>query len=178
MISWAGFAFRRRSRIPEIAAISETAAKLRAKADVVICIGIGGSYLGAKAVLEAMSNPFQLLHKEQQNPTVLFAGQNISGGLHGRAACCDEGALDRSDRDLEIGHDDRTGHRLPTDQGGDREALRQAGGCRTDRGRDGQGARSAEDAGHAGGLPDVRDSGRCGRPLFGADSGRSCCRWP
>ena len=62
----------------EIAAISETAAKLRAKADVVICIGIGGSYLGAKAVLEAMSNPFQLLHKEQQNPTVLFAGQNIS----------------------------------------------------------------------------------------------------
>ena len=62
----------------EIAAITETAAKLRAKADVVICIGIGGSYLGAKAVLEAMSNPFQLLHKEQQNPTVLFAGQNIS----------------------------------------------------------------------------------------------------
>ena len=62
----------------EIAAITETAAKLRAKADVVICIGIGGSYLGAKAVLEAMSDPFKLLHKEQQNPTVLFAGQNIS----------------------------------------------------------------------------------------------------
>ena len=62
----------------EIAAIEQTAAKLRAKADVIICIGIGGSYLGAKAVLEAMSDPFKLLHKEQKQPTVLFAGQNIS----------------------------------------------------------------------------------------------------
>ena len=62
----------------EIAAINAAAAKLRAKADVVICIGIGGSYLGAKAVLEAMSDPFKLLHKEQKSPTVLFAGQNIS----------------------------------------------------------------------------------------------------
>ncbi len=62
----------------ELGAIEEAAAKLRAKADLVICIGIGGSYLGAKAVLEAMSNPFQLLKKEQTNPTVVFAGQNIS----------------------------------------------------------------------------------------------------
>lgn len=62
----------------EIEAIEATAAKLRSKADLVICIGIGGSYLGAKAVLEAMSDPFKLLRKEQTNPTVVFAGQNIS----------------------------------------------------------------------------------------------------
>ena len=62
----------------EIAAIEKEAAKLRSKADVIICIGIGGSYLGAKAVLEAMSDPFKLLHKEQKDPTVSFAGQNIS----------------------------------------------------------------------------------------------------
>ena len=62
----------------ELAAIEEVAAKLRAKADLVICIGIGGSYLGARAVLEAMSDPFKLLHKEQAQPTVVFAGQNIS----------------------------------------------------------------------------------------------------
>ena len=62
----------------DIEAIEAEAAKLRAKADVVICIGIGGSYLGAKAVLEAMSDPFRLLHKAPQGPTVLFAGQNIS----------------------------------------------------------------------------------------------------
>jgi len=62
----------------EIAAIEAAAARLRSKADLVICIGIGGSYLGAKAVLEAMSDPFKLLHREQQEPTVVFAGQNIS----------------------------------------------------------------------------------------------------
>ncbi len=62
----------------ELTAIEQAAAKLREKCDLVICIGIGGSYLGAKAVLEAMANPFQLLKKKQENPTVVFAGQNIS----------------------------------------------------------------------------------------------------
>ena len=62
----------------QIAAIEAQAAKLRAKAEVVICIGIGGSYLGAKAVLEAMSNSFEHLHRKHDNPTVVFAGQNIS----------------------------------------------------------------------------------------------------
>ena len=62
----------------DLDAIVAAAEKLRSKCDLVICIGIGGSYLGAKAVLEAMSNPVQLLKKEQENPTVVFAGQNIS----------------------------------------------------------------------------------------------------
>ena len=62
----------------QIDAINACAASLRSKADVVICIGIGGSYLGAKAVLDAMSNPFELLHAKHENPIVLFAGQNIS----------------------------------------------------------------------------------------------------
>ncbi len=62
----------------DLTAIESAAAKLRAKADLVVCIGIGGSYLGAKAVLEAMSDPFRLLRKEQKDPTVVFAGQNIS----------------------------------------------------------------------------------------------------
>ena len=62
----------------ELAALQAQADKLRAKADLVICIGIGGSYLGAKAVVEAMTDPFKSLHKEQQDPTVVFAGQNIS----------------------------------------------------------------------------------------------------
>ena len=62
----------------ELAAIKAQADKLRAKAEVVICIGIGGSYLGAKAVLDALSNSFEFLHKRHDNPTVIFAGQNIS----------------------------------------------------------------------------------------------------
>ena len=61
----------------DLAALQAQADKLRAKADLIICIGIGGSYLGAKAVVEAMANPFQFLRKEQ-GPTVVFAGQNIS----------------------------------------------------------------------------------------------------
>lgn len=58
--------------------INATAASLRGKAEVVITIGIGGSYLGAKAVLEAMNDSFDLIRKNRTNPIVLFAGQNIS----------------------------------------------------------------------------------------------------
>ncbi len=61
-----------------LAEVNACAARLREKAEVVICIGIGGSYLGAKAVIDAMTDSFELLHKEHKNPIVLFAGQNIS----------------------------------------------------------------------------------------------------
>ena len=62
----------------ELNQIKSVAQKLRSKAEVVICIGIGGSYLGAKAVLEAMSNSFESLKKRHDNPTIVFAGENIS----------------------------------------------------------------------------------------------------
>ena len=62
----------------QLAAVNEVANRLRAKAEVIVCIGIGGSYLGAKAVLEAMSNSFALLKRDRKEPIVLFAGQNIS----------------------------------------------------------------------------------------------------
>ncbi|MBO5716502.1 MAG: glucose-6-phosphate isomerase [Alistipes sp.] len=62
----------------ELAEIKAVAERLRERAEVVICIGIGGSYLGAKAVLEAMSNSFESLKKKHDNPTVVFAGENIS----------------------------------------------------------------------------------------------------
>ncbi|MFI3321181.1 MAG: glucose-6-phosphate isomerase [Rikenellaceae bacterium] len=58
--------------------IEAAAATLRSKAELVIVIGIGGSYLGAKAVLDALSNNFDTLQKERTNPIVVFAGQNIS----------------------------------------------------------------------------------------------------
>ena len=62
----------------QLAAVNEVANRLREKAEVIVCIGIGGSYLGAKAVLEAMSNSFALLKRDRKEPIVLFAGQNIS----------------------------------------------------------------------------------------------------
>lgn len=62
----------------QIDAINSAATTLKSKAEVIVVIGIGGSYLGAKAVLEAMSNSFTLLEKVRKEPIVLFAGQNIS----------------------------------------------------------------------------------------------------
>ena len=44
---------------------------------MVVVIGIGGSYLGAKAVIDALSNSFDWLMTERKNPVILFAGQNI-----------------------------------------------------------------------------------------------------
>lgn len=57
--------------------IEESARVLRNNCDIVVVIGIGGSYLGAKAVIVALNNSFDLLQKDRKNPIVLFAGQNI-----------------------------------------------------------------------------------------------------
>ena len=61
----------------ELSRIGAEARKLRECADVIICIGIGGSYLGAKAVAEAMGDSFAAL-RPRKEPVVVFAGQNLS----------------------------------------------------------------------------------------------------
>ena len=60
-----------------IAEIQETANVLRKECDTVVVAGIGGSYLGARAIIEALANSFQWLTNKGQNPDVLFAGNNI-----------------------------------------------------------------------------------------------------
>ncbi|MDE5647772.1 MAG: glucose-6-phosphate isomerase [Muribaculaceae bacterium] len=55
----------------EIDDINTTARNLADSCDVVVAVGIGGSFLGAKAVNEALSDAFATSHK------VVFAGQNI-----------------------------------------------------------------------------------------------------
>lgn len=57
--------------------IEDTAAVLRAKCEVVVVIGIGGSYLGTKAVLEALNNSFDWLQHDRKNPVVIYAGHQI-----------------------------------------------------------------------------------------------------
>ena len=52
--------------------ITSVANVLRAECEAVVCIGIGGSYLGAKAVIEALKNQFA-----PTKPELLFAGHNI-----------------------------------------------------------------------------------------------------
>ena len=57
--------------------IEATAKVLRENCEAVVVAGIGGSYLGARAVIEALSNSFGWLIQDQKNPTILFAGNNI-----------------------------------------------------------------------------------------------------
>src|SRR5512145_1618035 len=54
----------------QIESIKECAARLKSQADTTVVIGIGGSYLGAKALIEALSDPF---HKGMTH-NVVFAG--------------------------------------------------------------------------------------------------------
>ncbi len=56
--------------------IKAVAATLRSECEAVVVAGIGGSYLGAKAVIEALSNSFQWL-VGGEGPVILFAGNNI-----------------------------------------------------------------------------------------------------
>ena len=59
-------------------AIGETARVLRENCEVVVVAGIGGSYLGSRAVIEALSNSLSQLIQDKKNPQILFAGHNIS----------------------------------------------------------------------------------------------------
>ncbi len=59
-----------------INSIENIASKIREKAEVFVVMGIGGSYLGARAVIEALSNNFALL-SPGKNPVIVYAGQNI-----------------------------------------------------------------------------------------------------
>ena len=60
--------------INEIQSVADT---LREKCEVVVVAGIGGSYLGARAVIEALGNSFSWLTGDKKNPTIVFAGNNI-----------------------------------------------------------------------------------------------------
>ncbi|MBE1556307.1 glucose-6-phosphate isomerase [Sporosarcina limicola] len=60
----------------ELESILAVAGKLRKAAELVVVIGVGGSYLGAKAVQDALSPYFE---RKSEDPEVIYAGQNLSG---------------------------------------------------------------------------------------------------
>ena len=68
----------------EISKIKDCANSLASHSDIIVVIGIGGSYLGARAVIDALSNNFNsLLSKsERKAPLILFAGENIGEDYH------------------------------------------------------------------------------------------------
>ena len=60
-----------------LADLKATAQTLRDNCEVVVVAGIGGSYLGARAVIEAWSNSFTWLQDKKTAPVILSAGHNI-----------------------------------------------------------------------------------------------------
>ena len=68
----------------ELDALKETAKRIRNSCQVLVVLGIGGSYLGTKACVEMMGHGFSaMLSKEKaRGPEILFAGQNLSGVYH------------------------------------------------------------------------------------------------
>lgn len=61
-----------------LADLQACAQTLREHCDTIVVAGIGGSYLGARAVIEALGNSFEWLANDGSNPIILFAGNNIS----------------------------------------------------------------------------------------------------
>ncbi len=57
--------------------LETTAEKIKSNSEILVVVGIGGSYLGARAVIDALSHSFSSMQAENKNPLVLFAGQNI-----------------------------------------------------------------------------------------------------
>jgi glucose-6-phosphate isomerase len=68
----------------EINNITACAQRLAANSEIIVVIGIGGSYLGARAVIDALSNNFNplLTKTERAAPLMIFAGENISEDYH------------------------------------------------------------------------------------------------
>lgn len=66
----------------QLTLIQQCAEKLRAQSEVIVVIGIGGSYLGARAVIDALQNPFAALDSTQKSPTIVYAGNNLSENYH------------------------------------------------------------------------------------------------
>lgn len=62
----------------ELSSVKAVATRLQQQSDIVVVIGIGGSYLGARAVIEALQSHFRSLETDNKHPLILFAGNNMS----------------------------------------------------------------------------------------------------
>ena len=64
----------------EFEKIKKCARKIQKDSEVLVVIGIGGSYLGARAVIEALTNSFYNMEQyiKRRTPQILYAGNNLS----------------------------------------------------------------------------------------------------
>jgi len=75
-------------RLPEemdssvIHRIKSDAERIRTQSKLLVVIGIGGSYLGARAIIDCLSHPFHSLMHDRKDPVVIYAGENLSEEYH------------------------------------------------------------------------------------------------
>ena len=64
----------------EFSRIKKAAKKIKKESDILVVIGIGGSYLGARAVIESLTSSFNnmLTEKQRKYPQILYVGNNLS----------------------------------------------------------------------------------------------------
>ncbi len=62
----------------EFARIKKAAAKIQSDSEVLVVVGIGGSYLGAKAAIDMLTDSFYNLSSDRKTPMIIFAGNSIS----------------------------------------------------------------------------------------------------
>ena len=64
----------------EFKRIKECAQRIQKNSDVLLVIGIGGSYLGARAVIEALTNTFYNMQDDntRKTPQIIYVGNNLS----------------------------------------------------------------------------------------------------
>ena len=151
-----------------LADIKATAKQLRENCEVVVVAGIGGSYLGAKAVIEALSNSFSWLKKPA--PAVVYAGNNI--GEDYLAELCEY----LSDKKFGIINISKSG--TTTETALAFRLLKTQ--LETHSSHNRQGKRSVAQPFNQGRVQDIRHSRQCGRTFFSAHPRRfatHCRSW-
>jgi glucose-6-phosphate isomerase len=71
-----------RTEAKEMEAIEEAASEIQNQSEFLVVVGIGGSYLGARAVLEATTSPFSVYTKDKKSVKILYAGHHIDSEYH------------------------------------------------------------------------------------------------
>ena len=159
--------------------IKKAAEKIREDSEVLLVIGIGGSYLGARAAIEFLGHSFaNVVSKEvRKSPEIYYVGNSISSTYV-------KDLIDViGDRDFSINMISKSGtttepaiaFRVRTVG----EKIRKRRGCKEDLRNDGQSERSVEKSCHRRRLRDIRCAGRCRRSFlcsycsrFAADRGK------
>ena len=77
---WVGWTFLKTTTAKEFDRILKAAEQIKSDSDVLVVIGIGGSYLGAKAAIDFLNHHFANLQtkEERKAPQILYAGNSIS----------------------------------------------------------------------------------------------------